>query len=59
LRFGKIMLFGGACAEIHVDLYDAFNANPVLTQNSNYAAWLRPTNILQARFVKPGVQLHF
>ena len=59
LRFGKIIPFGGARAELHVDLYNAFNANPVLTQNSNYAAWLRPTNILQARFVKIGVQLHF
>jgi hypothetical protein len=35
------------------------NANPALTQNFNFDAWLRPTNILQARFLKLGVQLNF
>jgi hypothetical protein len=59
LRFAKLVSYAGTRATLHVDLYNAFNANPVLTQNFNFDAWLRPTNILQARFLKLGVQLNF
>ena len=59
LRFAKLVSYAGVRATLHVDLYNAFNANPVLTQNFNFDAWLRPTNILQARFLKLGVQLNF
>jgi hypothetical protein len=37
-----------------------FNGAAVITQNNTYgSAWLRPTQILQARLVKFGVQLDF
>jgi hypothetical protein len=43
-----------------VDIYNMFNGSAVITQNNSYgSAWLRPTQILQARLVKFGVQLDF
>jgi hypothetical protein len=38
---------------------NALNANAVLTLNSNFGAWQRPTLILPARFAKFGVQFDF
>ena len=43
----------------NVDLYNAFNANPVVLLNNNYAAWQVPQGILQSRFVKLSAQLDF
>ena len=34
---------------VNFDLYNALNANPVLTQNNNFAAWQVPLSILAAR----------
>ena len=43
-----------------VDVYNLLNGSAVITQNNSYgSAWLRPTQILQARLVKFGVQLDF
>jgi hypothetical protein len=43
-----------------VDVYNLFNGSAVITQNNSFgSAWLRPTQILQARLVKFGVQLDF
>jgi hypothetical protein len=43
-----------------VDLYNLLNGAAVITQNNTFgAAWLRPTQILQARLLKFGVQLDF
>jgi hypothetical protein len=43
-----------------VDVYNMFNGSAVITQNNSFgSAWLRPTQILQARLVKFGVQLDF
>jgi hypothetical protein len=43
-----------------VDLYNALNASPVISQNNTYgSAWERPTLILQPRLVKFSVQLNF
>ena len=46
------------------DLYNVFNSNwpyPVTTTFSTAATsqWLRPTNVLQARFFKLGMQIDF
>ena len=42
------------------DLYNVFNANPLLTFNTRYGpAWLAPTNILSGRTAKFGVQIDF
>ena len=43
-----------------VDLYNLFNANPVLAHNNNFGSqWQRPTQILQGRLLKFGVQVDF
>jgi hypothetical protein len=43
-----------------VDVYNLFNGSAVITQNNSFgSAWLRPTQILQKRLVKFGVQLDF
>jgi len=53
----------GARVRLTLDLYNALNANPVLTVNNNYgtngATWLRPTAILSGRLVKLGAQLNW
>jgi len=43
-----------------IDIYNLLNGSAVITQNNTYgSAWLRPTQILQARLVKFGVQIDF
>ena len=64
LRFGKVLRTGQLRSVIHVDVYNALNSNPVLTENAVYrdttiSGWRIPTSILPARFVKFGVQLDF
>jgi hypothetical protein len=46
--------------QIIMDLYNVFNANPVVTQNNAFGSnWQRPQTILPARFVKVGAQFKF
>jgi hypothetical protein len=66
LRFAKILRFGTTRSTINFDLYNAFNANTILTYNNNFAVapsgaitWLQPTQILQARFFKISAQFDF
>jgi hypothetical protein len=66
LRFAKIVRFGTTRSTINFDLYNAFNANTILTYNNNFAVaptgaitWLQPTQILQARFFKISAQFDF
>jgi hypothetical protein len=60
LRFAKVLRLGPYRTTINADLFNAFNANPVLTQNFAFgSSWLQPTNILQARFLKLGLQVDF
>jgi hypothetical protein len=59
LRFAKILRFGRTRTTASVDLYNAFNANSVLTESAAFATWLQPQNILNARFAKVGVQIDF
>lgn len=46
-----------------IDLYDAFDADTVLTLNNTYgtngASWQVPTFIVQARIIKFGMQMTF
>lgn len=43
-----------------VDLYNMFNASPVLNHNNSFgSAWQRPTQILHGRLLKAGVQVDF
>jgi hypothetical protein len=59
MRFGKILRFGRTRATVSVDVYNAFNSNAVLAVNETYGAWLRPEQILTARFAKVGLLLAF
>ena len=44
----------------NIDLYNVFNASPIQTDNTRYgAAWLTPTQILDARLFKIGAQVSF
>ena len=64
MRFSKIVKFGGRAVTANVDLYNALNANTVLSENAAYrdttATGFRvPTAILQARLVKFSAQFDF
>jgi hypothetical protein len=59
LRVGKILRFGGTRTSLAVDIYNALNANPVMSENPNYAAFRRPTSIMAARFAKISMQFDF
>jgi hypothetical protein len=59
LRFGKILRFGGTRANASIDLYNALNANSVVTESSTFATWQRPQSILPARFAKVVLQIDF
>jgi len=52
--------FGARRIMANVDLYNLFNTSPILALNNTYGAnWQQPTQILQGRLVKFGVQLDF
>jgi Carboxypeptidase regulatory-like domain len=68
LRVGKILKYARARISLNVDVYNALNANPVLTLNSTYnaaaaaaasAAWLAPQSILTPRFAKFSASFDF
>jgi hypothetical protein len=44
---------------VSLDVINALNANPVLSQNNNFAAWQVPQSILLARFAKLSKQVDF
>src|SRR5262249_20701314 len=59
LRFGKLVKFGRTRTAVNLDLYNALNADTVVTQSDAYAIWQRAQSILMARFVKLSVQFDF
>ena len=63
-RVSKIFRYGATRTNINFDLYNVFNANSVIAENSSYAAppstaWRTPQTILLPRLFKIGVQLDF
>ena len=60
LRFAKMLrVTAGRERAINFDLYNIVNANPVTSQNNNYAAWQVPLGILDARLFKISAQFDF
>jgi Carboxypeptidase regulatory-like domain len=60
LRFAKLFNLPKGRVKAMVDIYNTLNANPVVALNTTYGPnWLRPTQILVARFVKVGAQFEF
>jgi hypothetical protein len=44
---------------VGVDVFNVLNANTVLAENSNYAAWRAPLGILLPRYARFSAQLDF
>ena len=65
LRFGKILKFGRTRTNVALDLYNLFNSNTGTAFNNGYdsvtngSTWLRPTAILNPRFVRFNVTFDF
>ena len=60
LRFGKILRYARTKTNVSVDLFNVFNASPVMRMFQTYGpSWLQPTSIMSARLVKLSVQVDF
>ena len=62
LRIAKILRFGQTRTQVGVDLYNLLNTDVVTQYNNGYnptGAWLTPTAILPARYVRLNLQLDF
>ncbi len=62
VRFSKILKLGSKRMQLSLDLFNALNANTILTVNSTYnptGAWETPTRILPARLAKVSAQFDF
>ncbi len=63
MRFAKILRFGRTRTNLGFDLYNLFNANTGTTYNQAFGAdgatWLRPTAILNPRFVRFNATVDF
>jgi hypothetical protein len=70
MRVSKILRFGRTRSNVGIDLYNLFNSNTgtafkqvfgTLQPNGtvNSTTWLRPTSILNARFVRFNATIDF
>ena len=63
MRFAKILRFGGTRSTVGIDLFNLFNSNVGTTYNQGFGAdgstWLRPTAILDPRFLRFNVTFDF
>jgi hypothetical protein len=63
LRVAKNLRFGTTRTNIGLDMFNILNSNPVLTYDQNYSpttnGYLRPTSVLQPRYVKISAQFNF
>jgi hypothetical protein len=59
-RAAKVLRYGRTRTTVGFDLFNAFNAATVLSVNQTFGpAWLTPTSVMQARFVKVSAQVDF
>src|SRR5205823_4178666 len=62
LRVAKIFRFGRTRTQLGLDIYNATNTDVVTSYNQTFVpggAWLTPTGIQPARYVKANVQFDF
>ena len=62
MRLSKVQRFGSRRLTISVDGYNLTNSDTVLTFNNSFVpggAWLTPTRIAAARYMKLGAQFDF
>ena len=59
MRFGKVLRAGRSRAIVSMDVFNLLNIDTVVNANQNFAVWLRPTQILNARTVKFSVQFDY
>ena len=59
MRIAKLLRLGSIRTNVGVDIFNLLNANTVLTENSNYAAWRNPLAILLPRYARFSVQVDF
>jgi hypothetical protein len=62
-RFAKILRFARMRTNVGLDLYNLFNSNPGTAYNQGFGTdgttWLRPTTILNPRFLRFNVTVDF
>jgi len=58
-RVTKPFRFGHVRTSVNFDLYNLLNTSAVIVLNNNYAAWLVPQRIVEARLVKFSAQVEF
>ena len=61
-RFAKNFRFGGKRAQVAADMYNALNANPVISYNNSFTPggpWLQPNAILTGRGVRFSAEWTF
>jgi hypothetical protein len=62
-RFAKVLRFGATRTNVGLDLYNMFNANTGTAFNQAFgldgSTWLRPTTIMNPRFVRFNVTFDF
>jgi hypothetical protein len=59
MRIGKVLRFGRARSVLSLDIFNALNSDARITVNNSFAAYLRPTQILNARLMKFSVAFDF
>jgi hypothetical protein len=63
LRVAKNLRFGSTRTNIGLDIFNILNSNPVLTYDQTFSptanTYLRPTSVLQPRYVKISAQFNF
>jgi hypothetical protein len=59
-RIAKVLRFGRSRTQIGVDIFNVMNSNVPLGYIQTFGAtWLRPTNVLDARFARVSGQIDF
>jgi hypothetical protein len=59
LRFGKVLRVNRYKSVVSLDLYNALNTDALIRVNQSYAAYMRPTEILNARVAKITATFEF